>query len=100
LRASTSEELASTSFPFEDSRLQEMLFRYRARNYSDSLSADEVARWEEYRFGYLTDPDMGATICMEAYHEEIESLLLAGDLTTSQRELMQQLLDYSDSLLG
>jgi exodeoxyribonuclease-1 len=100
LRASTSEELASTSFPFEDSRLQEMLFRYRARNYPDSLSADEAARWEEYRFGYLTDPDMGASICMETYHEQIENLLLTGDLTASQRELMQRLLDYGDSLLG
>lgn len=29
-----------------DSRLPEMLFRYRARNFSSTLSADELARWK------------------------------------------------------
>ena len=100
LRASSAQDLASTSFPFEDSRLQEMLFRYRARNYRDSLSAEELARWEEYRFGYLTEPEMGASICMEAYQEEIESLLQSDGVTAPQRELLHQLLEYGDSLLG
>ncbi len=38
LRAQTPEALATGSFVFEDSRLPEMLFRYRARNYPGSLS--------------------------------------------------------------
>ena len=38
VRESSPEELPSTTFPFEDSRLPEMLFRYRARNYPESLS--------------------------------------------------------------
>ena len=33
VRASSPAELASASFPFEDPRLPQMLFRYRARNF-------------------------------------------------------------------
>ncbi|MBE9538640.1 MAG: exodeoxyribonuclease I [Proteobacteria bacterium] len=97
---SSADDLASTTFPFEDVRLPEMLFRYRARNFPESLSPEESAQWEEYRFAYLTDPEMGASICMEQYQEEIESLLGGDDLSDAKRVLLEQLLEYGDSLLG
>ena len=100
VRESTPEALATGTFPFEDQRLPEMLFRYRARNYPDSLSAEECAQWEEYRFQRLTEPEAGGTICMEEYQQTIESLLARGDLTAAQQELMHELLEYGDSLLA
>jgi exodeoxyribonuclease-1 len=100
VRASSPAELASASFPFEDARLPEMLFRYRARNYPQTLSADERARWEEYRFARLTEPDAGASICMEEFQTTIEQLLASGTLCATQRELMLQLQEYGDSLLA
>ncbi len=93
------EQLAETSFPFEDSRLPEMLFRYRARNFPLSLTAEEHARWEEFRFQRLTEPNGGASICMEEFHALIEQLLASDQLSSAQRKLLQQLLDYGDSLL-
>jgi len=99
VRNSNADELASTSFAFEDSRLPEMLFRYRARNFPDSLTPDESAQWQEYRFSYLTDPDMGASICMGQYQQEIEELLAGEGLSDAQRKLLEQLLEYGDSLL-
>ncbi len=77
-----------------------MLFRYRARNYPDSLSEDEAAQWEEFRFRRLTDPEAGAGICLEQYQQEIEALLASGELSGPQQALMQELLDYGDSLLA
>jgi exodeoxyribonuclease-1 len=100
VRAGTAEELAVASFPFEDKRLPEMLFRYRARNYPDSLTPAERAQWEEYRFARLTDPEAGASICLEEYQELIETLVGSGELSLKQCELMQELLEYSDSLLA
>jgi len=85
---------------FEDKRLPEMLFRYRARNFPDSLSAQELAQWEEYRFQRLTDPEAGASICLEQYQALIETLVGSGELSLEQCELMQQLLEYSDMLLA
>ena len=100
VRASSPEELSSTSFSFEDARLPEMLFRYRARNYPETLSAEERAHWEEFRFARLTEPDAGGSICMEQYQETIAALVESGELKLPQCELMEKLLEYSDSLLS
>jgi exodeoxyribonuclease-1 len=100
VRASSPQELAAETFPFEDARLPEMLFRYRARNHPESLSPAERAQWEEYRFQRLTDPEAGASICMEEYHQIINALLAGGELSPQQQALMQQLLEYGDSLLA
>jgi exodeoxyribonuclease-1 len=40
--------LATQSWPFSDPRLPELLFRYRARNFPNSLSADEGDQWREH----------------------------------------------------
>lgn len=100
VRASSAEELAGGSFVFEDPRLPEMLFRYRARNFPDSLSPGERAQWEEYRFARLTEPDAGASLCMEAFQAEVESLLAAPDLAAAQRRILEDLLAYADLLLA
>ena len=77
-----------------------MLFRYRARNYPQTLSSQERAQWEEYRFARLTEPEAGASICMEEFQAVIEELLAAGDLAQGKQVLLQQLLEYADSLLA
>ena len=100
LRAMNPQELAETSFVFEDSRLPEMLFRYRARNYPDSLSPDERAIWEEFRFNRITEPDDGKGYGMEEFQAEIEGLLGSGELSPAQQALLEQLLDYADGLLA
>lgn len=100
VRASSPAELAAGSFPFTDARLPEMLFRYRARNYPDSLDGAERARWEEYRYARLTDPEAGASICMEQYQDSIEQLLAGEELSPAQAALLQELLDYADHLLA
>ena len=41
--------LGARAFGFKDPRLPELLFRYRARNWPDTLSADEQIRWDDYR---------------------------------------------------
>lgn len=50
------QDLANLSPAFEDSRLPEMFFRYKARNYFDQLSFDEQDEWQEYRRSKLNDP--------------------------------------------
>ena len=100
VRACDPEELGGASFPFEDSRLPEMLFRYRARNYPETLDDVERGQWEEYRFLRLTEPDAGAALCMEEYQQILESLLADEALGSEQRSLLQKLLDYGDSLLA
>ncbi len=100
VRNSTPEELAAEVFAFEDPRLPELLFRYRARNYPDSLSPEEREQWEEYRYARLTEPGAGGSICMDRYQSLIESMLAQPELSERDRGLLQQLLDYADGLLA
>jgi len=100
VREATPEQLAEQSFPFEDPRLPELLFRYRARNYPETLSAWERGQWEEFRFQRLTDPEADTGLCMDEFHELIEQLLADTELPEAKRALLQQLLDYGDSLLA
>jgi exodeoxyribonuclease-1 len=98
VRAASAEQLASESFVFEDARIPEMLFRYRARNFPDSLSGSERAQWEEFRFQYLTDPDAGASITLEAFQQRIEQLY--PNASPEQQAVLDQLLEYGDALLA
>ncbi|MDX1734936.1 MAG: exodeoxyribonuclease I [Halioglobus sp.] len=100
VRAASPAELAVDSFVFEDARLPEMLYRYRARNCPGSLSQQEKAQWEEYRFQRLTDPAFGASLCMEEFQEEVDARLAAPDLPDTQRDILGQLLEYADHLLA
>lgn len=97
---SSPDELATSTFEFEDARLREMLFRYRARNFPGSLTGPEREQWAEHRFYRLTDPAGGASICLEEYQLLINQLLAADDLTAEAQALLLALLDYGDGLLA
>ena len=98
VREASPQQLAEQSFVFEDARVPEMLFRYRARNFPDSLDEAEQAQWEEFRFNYLTDPEAGASITLEEYQQRIEALL--AEVGPERAQILHQLLEYGDSLLA
>jgi exodeoxyribonuclease-1 len=49
VRATPPEALGLRDFGFGDSRLPELLFRYRARNWPHTLTHAERVRWDDYR---------------------------------------------------
>ncbi|MDQ3511856.1 MAG: exodeoxyribonuclease I [Pseudomonadota bacterium] len=49
VRATAPDALGTRIFGFSDPRLPELLFRYRARNWPETLSAAERTRWDDYR---------------------------------------------------
>ena len=48
------------ALPFDDPRLPELLFRYRARNFPQSLSEAEQQQWHLFCQKRLTQPEWGA----------------------------------------
>ena len=48
IRAASPEQLRDNRWVFSDSRLPELLFRYRARNYPESLAPEERKQWQEH----------------------------------------------------
>ncbi len=61
-------------FPFRDPRYPELLFRYRARNWPDTLDAAEQARWEDFRRQRLTRETPLTTLTLDAYFAEIAAM--------------------------
>jgi exodeoxyribonuclease-1 len=51
-----------------------MLFRYRARNWPETLDADERETWDDFRLTRLTDPSFGASITIETYQQRLAEL--------------------------
>jgi exodeoxyribonuclease-1 len=74
IREMSPEQLAKSAISFNDPRLPEMLFRYRARNYPETLSADERLKWHEFCKNRLTGRQAGASITFDAYLERLEEL--------------------------
>ena len=60
LRALSPAELAHSRVGFDDDRLEELLFRYRARNFPETLSPEDAERWEAHRVAWLLEGEGGA----------------------------------------
>jgi len=67
------QELKDHTVCFDDNRLDELLFRYRARNYPETLNDDELARWEEFRHDRLSRPEKGK-LTSDEFFEELQRL--------------------------
>lgn len=83
---------------FDDERLSEMFFRYRARNYPDSLTAEEKQSWDRYRLRKLTQENAGNSIVLQQYFDEIAQLELEYDHSPEKLALLSQLIDYAKGL--
>ena len=100
IRNSSASELRDKRFHFEDKRLAEMLFRYRARNFPESLTDEETLLWDEFRYRRLTEPEEGGSIVMDTLLGKIDAYLADDELPDKDREVLEQLLAYTDELLG
>jgi exodeoxyribonuclease-1 len=56
IRSTKPGNLNQQDWPFKDNRLTEMLFRYRARNFPDTLSMQEQGLWQDQRVERLNRP--------------------------------------------
>jgi exodeoxyribonuclease-1 len=99
VRSTPPQALAGRDFGFADPRLPELLFRYRARNWPQTLDADEHRRWNDWRRqrllpgSGLADPDLGG------FEAELTALReqYAGD--PAKLALLQALDDWRAALL-
>jgi len=74
VRAQPPGQLGEPLPPFDDPRLAEMVFRYRARNWPESLDATAHADWEAFRRLRLTDPVASKGRTLPAYFARIAEL--------------------------
>jgi exodeoxyribonuclease-1 len=95
LRADTPERLAGARPSFDDERLNELLFRYRARNFPQTLNEAEMAQWEQHRAARLFDGAAGART-IEQLFAEIDAL--SEDADERAEEILGALYDYAGEI--
>ena len=100
LRATRPNDLGRLDLPFRDGRLQEMLFRYRARNYPDTLNQADKERWQNFRKGKIL---AGETIAR--FEKEMKKAWqkVSKECDEKSREkseaVLNELQDYTDELI-
>ncbi len=92
------ETLGEQEVRFEDERLPEMLFRYRARNYPSTLDGEEMERWEQFRSQRLMSPKKGWR-SLEAYGLELQKLAADPELSERNRQILEDLHLYGESII-
>ena len=100
LRQMAPDALAAARPRFEDARLPELLFRYRARNYPQTLDVEERERWDEFRLYRLSGEAPGYPRGLESYQDDLDQRLLALPTTAPQRAVLEALQAWGDTLLA
>ncbi len=95
LRALSPVALAKAHPGFDDARLEELLFRYRARNFPDTLDAAEAERWEQHRSERLFEGSAGART-VDILFGEIDQLSEQAD--ARGEEILGALYDYVEMI--
>lgn len=83
--------LATARTGFDDGRLTELVLRYRARNFPETLSATEAEQWEQHRCSRLYDGEGGART-VDTLFGEIDHLSDTADATG--QKILAALYDY------
>ena len=95
LRALLPEQLVAKRPAFDDARLDELLFRYRARNFPQLLGGDDVERWERHVADRLHSGAGGVTTLAQ-FLERIDEL--AENADERQQALLEALVDYAEGI--
>ncbi len=96
VRRADPQRLAEAVWPFDDVRLPELLFRYRARNFSTTLSAEEQQRWRTFCQQRLSRPEYGAPNTLEQFERALAEVF-AG-LDAAQQGVLLEWREYAERL--
>ncbi|TWC29750.1 exodeoxyribonuclease I subunit C [Pseudomonas sp. SJZ079] len=96
VRSAEPQQLSQDAWPFDDARLPELLFRYRARNFFPSLSTEEQQRWRNFCQQRLTQPEFGAPNTLASFELALGELF--DSASADQQALLAEWRDYAQQL--
>lgn len=98
LRKLDGERLSRSAPQFNDERLDELFFRYRARNFPDSLNEQESERWEALRVSRLHEGQGGA-VTLQQFFERIDALSeTLSDEDERGQDILGALYEYAEQI--
>ncbi|RKT46862.1 exodeoxyribonuclease I [Thiocapsa rosea] len=84
---------------FQDPRLGEMLLRYRARNWPETLTPEEREDWDLFRLARLTDPDAGGSIVIEQFEQCLSALTEQYARDPDKLAILEDLAEWAERVL-
>jgi exodeoxyribonuclease-1 len=90
VRATAPHALGHRDFGFADARLPELLFRYRARNWPDTLTHEERQRWDDYRRQRLSTESGWSELSFAGLQAELAQLRAANGGDGARLALLDQ----------
>jgi exodeoxyribonuclease-1 len=97
VRAAAPEELSNLGLHFKDSRLEELLPLYKARNFPKLLTGEERVEWERFRRQRLTSGGQHSKLAK--YFVRLQDVTAKGGLTSHQEYLIEELKLYAESIM-
>ena len=99
LRQLSPDQLAGKRVAFQDGRLDELLFRYRARNFPTTLDDAEQERWQQHCAARLHGGEAGC-VTLAAFTEKVDEQADAAMERDDERAqgLLEALMDYAESI--
>ena len=99
LRELQPDQLAAKRVAFHDLRLEELLFRYRARNFPATLDGADQQRWQQHCAARLHGGE-GGGLTLAAYFERIDTLADAAMEADDERgqAILEALVDYAQGI--
>ena len=91
---------AQHNLNFEDQRISEMLFRYRARNFPDSLNPDEQKQWQQFRQQKFSGEAESSSISIEEFDSRLKTLENDYQNDSSKLALINELKSYRLELMN
>jgi len=98
LRQLSESRLAHAEFNFKDKRIPEMLFRYRARNYPDSLSDIEKTKWNEYRQNKFSNTEDHKALNMKKFNEKLTEYFHDDSLDENKKKVLHDLKEWGEMI--
>lgn len=92
IRETSPQNLPALELSFEDKRMKELFFRYKARNYPATLSYDEQQRWLQHRRDYFSEERL------TEYMQQIQLLLIEHQHDEKRCQQLKALISYARDL--
>ncbi|WP_369310849.1 exodeoxyribonuclease I [Providencia rettgeri] len=92
IRETPPQHLPALDLTFEDKRMKELFFRYKARNYPATLSFEEQQRWLQHRRDYFSESRL------TEYMQQIQFLLELHQQDEKRCQQLKALVNYAMEL--
>jgi len=95
---SSPEKLSTWTPEFQSDRLETLYFRYRARNWPDTLNPQEQQKWKQFCQARLIDGEFGCPLTATQFQQRLEELALE-DMSEREHKALGELVTWVQSFI-